>query len=661
MKQARTNPNTPPRWLELALFALVAVLLICSNWTLIDRVNFEMGDLAANSVLIQDAKSFHLFTGNYSRTGMNHPGPAILDALALGEVIFYDLLHVVPSAFSGQLVAVALYNAFWITLLYRLLYRGSQSIAGAAIGLATFLIITALNDRQFFNGIWFPHLYYFPFAVFIFATVRLIDGCTDSLFSFALSLGFVTNGHVSFVAITAIILLLAIGFNYLLYAKADADRLILSKAFFIKHGRVIALSAGLALSFFVPLLIETVIDYPGPVSDYIAFSGGHQPNSVASALKYIAQYWGGLPPMLFAALVLAFLWAWRPADAVALPYRAAIATVISATLAALFYAKEGIDLLQYIYIGLFYYAVPGLLAAFVAALAYGLSKAKYKAILALLAAAASMLIMYKVSALPIGYARTYHDNSVPTLYAKLKAEEKNGPLVLNLSMGDDWGPVWTHISGLQAYTKRAGDKLFCINKGWNILFTKAARCTLEELARDHSTLAVMKTPTTPPQDLKFVATSMGISFYQTEVRSIADKGMVPVLANRPLYDGTILTAGWSATETDMVWSEGKKATLLIPVNPGFSGNILLDLSAFLPNPQYKQSITVTSADANGLAFQFNAEDSRKIIAIPVKNAGNNGVAIEISIATPISPKVAGLSDDPRMLGVSLYGIEARSN
>ena len=87
------------------LFVLVAVALVASQLGPIGTVNHEVGDFAANSLLIQDAKRLHLAVGNYSRVGFNHPGPAILYVLAFGELIFHDWLHVVPAPRSGQLVA----------------------------------------------------------------------------------------------------------------------------------------------------------------------------------------------------------------------------------------------------------------------------------------------------------------------------------------------------------------------------------------------------------------------------------------------------------------------------------------------------------------------------------------------------------------------------
>ena len=102
--------------LWLCLFAL----LLGIHHEIFFAIHIESGDGAANSLLIQQAKTFNLLTGNYSRIGFYHPGPAILYVLAAGEFLFFDWLSIVPSPFSGQLIAVVIYNAFFITLFFNI-------------------------------------------------------------------------------------------------------------------------------------------------------------------------------------------------------------------------------------------------------------------------------------------------------------------------------------------------------------------------------------------------------------------------------------------------------------------------------------------------------------------------------------------------------------
>ena len=68
------------------------------NAFLFSAPEYEDADMGANSILIEQARRFALLVGNYSREKFNHPGPAFLYVQAWGESLFYDALHVVPTA-----------------------------------------------------------------------------------------------------------------------------------------------------------------------------------------------------------------------------------------------------------------------------------------------------------------------------------------------------------------------------------------------------------------------------------------------------------------------------------------------------------------------------------------------------------------------------------
>ncbi|MCO8642208.1 hypothetical protein KGP93_02715 [Burkholderia multivorans] len=138
--------------LDALIFLIVALTLLVINWHLINVHNVEATDFAANSLLIQKAKHLDLFVGNYSRVGFYHPGPAILYVLALGELFFYDWTHLLPSAFSGQMVAVILYNAAWITAIFRILRKIAGSSIDAGLMMSVFVCIVAYQNFQFFAG-----------------------------------------------------------------------------------------------------------------------------------------------------------------------------------------------------------------------------------------------------------------------------------------------------------------------------------------------------------------------------------------------------------------------------------------------------------------------------------------------------------------------------
>ena len=72
---------------------------------------------------------------------------------------------------------------------------------------------------------------------------------------------------------------------------------------------------------------------------------------------------------------------------------------------------------------------------------------------------------------------------MPQTYKSLKSAKSKGRLVLDLDYNQDWEIVWGNVVGIELYTKRNKlDDLFCINKNWQILFTKSALCNPNELS-----------------------------------------------------------------------------------------------------------------------------------------------------------------------------------
>ena len=156
--------TTPRPRVEIVLLLVVAWLALCGlEWHVIAGAANETGDSAANSLLVQDAKSLVLLTGNYSRVGFNHPGPALLYMLAFGEWAFHDVLHVAPSPYGGQLIALALCNAGWIVAGFGVLRRIAGSASSAALMGSVFLVAATDSNAGMLASAWFPHLYILPF------------------------------------------------------------------------------------------------------------------------------------------------------------------------------------------------------------------------------------------------------------------------------------------------------------------------------------------------------------------------------------------------------------------------------------------------------------------------------------------------------------------
>ena len=74
----RFNRVSQPTRAGVACGLLVLVVLVVRNQEVLFHRQWEEGDFALNSILIDRARHFRLLVGNYSRFEFNHPGPALL-------------------------------------------------------------------------------------------------------------------------------------------------------------------------------------------------------------------------------------------------------------------------------------------------------------------------------------------------------------------------------------------------------------------------------------------------------------------------------------------------------------------------------------------------------------------------------------------------------
>jgi hypothetical protein len=641
------------------VFILTAVVLITSNWHLINVANNEATDFAANSLLIQDAKSFGLWVGNYSRVGFHHPGPAILYVLTAGEYFLYDLTHWLKSPFSGQLFAVAVYSAFWITLIYKLFFRMSASTAAACLATAVFCYAVSVSDNGFLTGIWMPHLYLLPFATVLLAASRFAAGFTDSLLTLAVSTGFAINGHVSFVAILGIIFLAVLLANFIQFRRSNPERLIASLSFLKTHQKDLIWAVFLLFLFFVPLLVETVRHFPGPVADYAKVGGGHAPNSSKQAFNYVTQYWGGAIPFLLGHATLLVFQRYAktlPSTLSAWSLGSTAPVFLAATVAALFYAKVGVDMLDQPYIEYFYFSLPALtLALLCLALATSVEW-RPKNIVIVLVTILSIVGAYKIIHKSPAYVSGYNNPGTELAFEKLKSLNEKGRIVLNGKNQYQWADAWSSLTSILAYAKRHHDDLICINQNWHISFTYAAACTPEEVAHNR-TLSVQTTRPAEDTLMKPLFQAAGLSFFDSAIPDLSGQNYIAVGGNGELF-GSLLPTGWSFSDSSMqfIWSEGDEAKIKIPVKRETEKTLTLELSAFLPGPQSTQTVRVMANGKQLTEAHFSAQDNKKSVTFTIPGSQADEAIVSLVIQKPVSPKEAGVSEDPRKLGVALYGI-----
>lgn len=652
MPTATDQPLPPlPTWRCLLAWLVLTLLLVSAAWPAINTANVELGDFAANSLLVQDAKSLRLLVGNYSRVGFNHPGPAILYVLAAGEWLLYDQLHLVKSGLSGQLVAVAAYNAAWLVLIFALARRLAGGAGRALLLVAVFALALAWCDHRIFTGLWFPNLYVLPFAATLLALARLAQGRFDLLPPLAVGAGFLLNGHVAFAAMLAIMLALV------LLARPR----LLSPAVLRPHARQLAAAVAVLALFLLPLLLETLCAWPGPVPAWLAYARAAKGNTLAEALRFVAVYWGGVSAVPGAlVLLLTVLAAGAGLALPRAPRQAGAALLLvggAASAAVLYYAKTAVDMLGETYLALFYYTVPCYLLALAVLLAYLAAPLPRKRLLAGVLVALCLAGGYRLVRQPVDYVDHYHQPLEAALYHELRQLQPTGRMVFDIEDAYDWGHLWVHAIGLQIYARRQGDDLFCVNQHWHISFTPAGRCSARELAT---------------QPHYFVHGAGHPEFEQAGTPAVRQLGMViqrylpPALGSGELrvarqpdsYGNALLRSGWSASGDEYVWSQDKEATLVLRAAAAYRGTLALDVMAFLPTPQSRQQVAVYVDDQAVGDYAFRPEDNRKTLRIPVTAAPGSMVTVRLKIAAPVSPKSVGWGDDARQLGVGLFGLSS---
>ncbi|MBC8722811.1 hypothetical protein F6X37_14745 [Paraburkholderia sp. 31.1] len=510
----------------LAAFLLsvlcVGLFIIVFGQTFPSAQLHEVGDFAANSLLIADAKHLKLLVGHYSRVGFNHPGPAFLYALAAGEIVFFDLTHSVASPFSGQIHAVALLSGFWIaaigTLLIRMQPATRGATAAAVLTTALFVGVTAYINYQAFAGPWFPHLYYFAFAAFTVSVGALIMGRADGLLLLAVSLGFLLNGHASFLGMTGIMLACALIANtWISFRSGSNGTRVLSRHYLASNIRTIAVALAIVVIFLIPLAIQTILHFPGPLAEYAAFGRAHQANRLVDAARFAGLFWSnGLFGILLGAAACAVLVTNDPArdnESRVAPERALSLALASATAAFVFYAVFGVDDLSLTYVGIFYYVVPALALTLLAKRFLDNVTVATAPIAVIVCVAVAAFTAIRIHQPPENVSQ-YNDPRIPAAYAAIRTLEAGGGVaVLDLDGSAEWERLWPILVGIEAYGKRQGSVPFCIAQNWQLVFTRSARCTADEMRRPNRRFLVSAVP---KEGLTGAVNVSGLYFYPRE-------------------------------------------------------------------------------------------------------------------------------------------------
>jgi hypothetical protein len=479
-------------WVWTVPFGLVLAVLLIRNAFLFSTSLYEDADMGANSILIEQARRFTLLVGNYSREKFNHPGPAFLYVQSWGETLFWSVLHVVPTAWNGQLIALYALNALFAALVVAVGYGWTRSVRGAAATLAVVAFFAALHPAAFSSD-WMPYVYVPAYFAFVVAIASVAAGQVRDAWIAALTGWFLIHGHACFLLFVPLLSLAAV----VALAWPRRHRLGEWLGYALRnHKRVWVPVVVISAVFALPMVLELALHWPGNFGKYFSYSsssraGGH---GAAQVVRYTLWFWW---PHSYAWAVLVVLSAvacavtWRLAAGPvrrfcwALLVFDALSTVLFAC-----YAAVGIDDLTQYYIGYFYWSAPVILLVVIAAgVVAALARQGAPSWLGLAAAAmAAVAAVAAFAVAPQTRTSTDHtdpntlatgpntDPSLPAGVARVAALANGRPLVLRFPHA-----AWPEVTGFLVQAERTGVTACVADPYWEFMMTSQFICTPAEL------------------------------------------------------------------------------------------------------------------------------------------------------------------------------------
>ncbi|MET9212471.1 MULTISPECIES: hypothetical protein [unclassified Nocardia] len=445
-------------WVFLTAWLAYATALLMSSRDLFTRVVFEEGDAATVSIQVLAAKDFELLVGNYSRVGFHHPGPAFIYVQAFGEWLFYDVLRWVPSPWNGQAVAILLLNAALVALALWIVYAWYPSwTLVAGLGGASLLFLTVY--RELLSGLWFPYVYFAPFLVFLVAVSSVVARRTEHLWIVALAGGLLIHGHAEFLFFVPLL------GGVPLYL-AWRGKLVVAERDWWRFG-------GVAAVFAAPILLNTIVNFPGEFPKYVGYGGGHGIHLPWTALAYTVQFWG--PNRIVGLIVFVVLFALVARLARGEKFLASgVAFCAAAAVLMTVYAMIGIDQIGEAYIGYFSYAIPlFMIMLALIGLTQRIGWLKY-------AVAGLLVVGLVVIGLTNSLANRRHEMiGIPAALDAMAAAAGGRPIVLERRPHEAWAEVVPLVlAGAREGVRVCADDAPMME----LLVTAAFVCTPDELA-----------------------------------------------------------------------------------------------------------------------------------------------------------------------------------
>jgi hypothetical protein len=170
-----------------------------------------------------------------------------------------------------------------------------------------------------------------------------------------------------------------------------------------------------------------------------------------------------------------------------------------------------VDDLSLTYVGIFYYAIPALaLTLLLKRMVDNVTvvNARVAAIVCVLACAFTALRIHQIPE----NAAQYDDPQIPAAYAAIhQLAGGAGLLVFDLDgSAAQWERLWPTLVGVEIDARRQGHIPFCIADNWQLLFTRAARCTPDQIRKAGGRYFVSAVP---KEEMVSAANVAGLYFY----------------------------------------------------------------------------------------------------------------------------------------------------
>lgn len=489
-------------WMVAAISATALVALLCiRNRFLFTTRLYEDADMGANSILIEQARHFTLLVGNYSRDHFHHPGPAYMYVQAAGESLFWAWLHVVPSAWNGQLLAVYALNALFFALVVGVGYGWTSSLRGAAACFAAVVAVASMHPAVLSSD-WMPYLYVPAYITFLVAAASVAAGRADDAWILTLAGWFLIHGHACFLFFVPVICSAVLAAVLWPRRHGLGARV---RSFFATRRRVWVPVAVISAVFAFPIIVNLVLHWPGQFGDYLAYAssgkaGGH---SLAAAVRDALWYWWpyryawAVPVAGYAIAGVITRWL------VPLPLRRLLVALLAvdavSSLAFLYYAATGIDKISDHYLGYFYWSAP-LIVLLVIVL--GVVEALPSRLGAIAAIGAAMLAFAALAVAPDTQTSTTSsdpavpssgpdtDPALPGAVAMLAARAGGQMIVLQFNYRS-----WPDVTGFLVQAERTGVRACVANPASTLVMTSQFICTRSDIADGQ---VYWLTPADPP-------------------------------------------------------------------------------------------------------------------------------------------------------------------